>query len=150
MSKGLNDGTSSRGTGPLAGEPIGEPLARTLGEDLVVDPRRRVLAHVARFGGEHDRRLALARKQDVGVAMNDHETRQVRHRALEPGVLGPAHDDRVEVVRVHCAAHGSVATLDLRTAHHDCSKPLTSAQIARLCGVATPCSSPKRTIPPLR
>jgi len=33
---------------------------------------------------------------------------------------------------------------------HDCSTPFTSAQIAWFNGVGTPCSYPKRTIPPLR
>jgi hypothetical protein len=134
----------------LAAQPLGEPLARPLREDLVVDPRCPVLADVARLCREHDRGLPVPGQQHVGVAMDDPEARQVRHRALEPRVLGAAHDDGVEGVRVHRLADNGVATLDLRTAHHDRSNPLTSAQIARFCGVGTPCSSPNRTIPPFR
>ena len=136
--------------GALAGQPIAEPLAGTVREDLILDPRRPVLADVACFGRKDDRRIALARQQHVRVAVHDHETRQVCHRALEPRVLGPTDDDRVDVVQVHRLADGGVSALDLGRAHHDRSNPLTSAQIARLCGVGTPCSSPKRTIPPLR
>src|SRR3954449_7301448 len=137
-------------TDALAVEPVAEPLAWALGEDLILDPRSSVHADVARLCREDDRRLAVTRQHDIGVTVHDGEAREVRHCSFEAGVLGAAHDDRVETMRVHRFAHRRVTALDLARAHHDRSNPLTSAQIARFCGVGTPCSSPKRTIPPLR
>ena len=53
---------------------------------------------------------------------------------------------------VHRGPHIRVPALDLLTRHHadDASSPLTSAQIAAFSGVGTPCSRPKRTMPPFR
>src|SRR5262249_46943581 len=137
----------------LAGETIGEPLAGTVGEHLVLDPRGRVLADVPRLRWEDDRRLALAREQDVGVPMDDDESRQVRDGALEARVLGAGHDDVVDRVLVHGLSDEAVTPLDLGFASqgfHDSSSPRMSAQTALLSGVATPRQPPKRTMPPFR
>ena len=60
-----------------AAHAVGEPFAGPVDEHLLVDPRRAVLADVAGLAREDDRRLALERQQDVGVAMHDREARQV-------------------------------------------------------------------------
>ena len=75
-------------------------------EDLVLDPRRPVLADVAGLAREHDRRLALEREQDVRVAVDDHEAGHVRDGALEARVL-VARDGRLE--RVHALASRTIA-----------------------------------------
>src|SRR5580765_2714571 len=46
----------------LAPNLVGEPFARLVDEDLLVDPRRSVLPDVRRLTREDDRRLALARQ----------------------------------------------------------------------------------------
>ena len=134
----------------LCGQPVADVLAGALREDLVLDPRRSVLADVAGLCREDDRRVSFTRQDHVGVAMDDHEAGHVRDGALEPGVLGAADDDGVELLLGHRLADGAVASFDLGRAHHDCSKPFTSDQIARFNGVGIPCSSPNRTIPPFR
>ena len=82
--------------------------------------------------------------------MHDHEPGHVGDGALEAGVLAATNDHGVHVVHVHRFAYDAIAALDLRRTHHDCSNPFTSAQIARFSGVGTRCSSPNRTMPPLR
>jgi hypothetical protein len=134
----------------LSAQSPGKPVPGLLGEDLVIDPARPMLPDVTRFGREDDRRLSLAREQYVGVAVDDPEAGQIRDGAFEARVLGAADDQSVDAGRLHRAAHGAVAALDLLCAHHDRSNPFTSAQIARLSGVATSCCSPKRTMPPFR
>ena len=144
----------------LAAHLIGEPLAGAVDEHLLVDPRRAVLADVARLAREDDRRLAVDRQQHVGVAVHDHEAAEIRHRALEAGVLVAAHDHGVEAVarrrladRAGSGARSRPAADRCTSAHlccHDSSTPFTSAQIASFSGVGTPCSRPKRTIPPFR
>ena len=85
----------------LASHAVREPVAGLVDEHLVLDPRRAVLADVARLAREDDRRLALERQQHVGVAVHDHEARHVRDRALEAGVLVARDDHRVEAVARH-------------------------------------------------
>src|SRR5581483_8737649 len=130
-----------------APEPIREPFPRPVDELLVGDRRVAVLADVARLAREHDRRLALERDEDVRVAVDDGEAADVRDRSLEARVLGAADDGRVQPVARQCRPD-----VRMPPAHfvHDASTPFTSAQIAWLRGVGTPCSRPKRTIPPLR
>ena len=137
-----------------------EPLAGPVDELLLLDPGRGVLADVARLGREDDRRLAVDRQQDIGVAVHDHEAAEIRHGTLEAGVLVAAHDHGVEAVPRGGLADEPVPALDLvlretgvcRLVYccHDSSTPFTSAQIASFSGVGTPCSRPKRTIPPFR
>ncbi len=134
----------------LRGQAVADVFAGALGEDLILDPRRPVLPDVACLGREDDRRVTLARQQHVCVAVDDHKAGHVGHRTLEAGVLGAADDDGVQVLFRHRVADEPVAAVDLLTAHHDCSNPFTSDQIARLSGVGTPCSRPKPTMPPLR
>ena len=144
----------------LAAHPVGDPLAGPVDEHLLVDPRRPVLADIARLAREDDRRLGVDREQHVRVSMDDHETAQVRHRALEARVLVAAHEHGVEAVACGRLANEPIPALDLvlrkirirRFAYccHDCSTPFTSAQIVSFNGVGTPCSRPKRTIPPFR
>ena len=55
-----------------------------------------------------------------------------------------------ELVALERGTDVSVAPLDLARAHHDCSSPFTSASIASFSGVGTPCSRPKRAMPPFR
>ena len=143
-----------------AAHPLREPVAGTVDELLLVDPGRAVLADVARLAREDDRRLAVDRKEHVGVAVHDHEAAEVRDRAFEARVLVAADDHRVEPVTRRRLAHEPVTAFDLVLGQsgvrrflqccHDCSTPFTSAQIAWFSGVGTPCSRPKRTIPPLR
>jgi hypothetical protein len=92
--------------------------------------------------------------------VHDHEAAEVRDRALEPGVFVAADDHRIEAVARGRLADEPVAAVDLflRQAGvgqalyccHESSTPFTSAQIAWFSGVGTPCSRPKRTIPPFR
>ena len=133
---------------PLAPEPVREPLARPVGEDLLGDLGVAVLADVARLRGEDDRRISLERHEDVGVAVDDLEAGEVGDRALEAGVLGSADERGVETVPLERLAHTRVSCRQLCV--HEASTPFTSAWIAALSGVGTPCSSPKRTMPPLR
>ncbi len=119
-------------------------------EDLVLDPRGPVLPDVARLGGKDDRGVALPRQQNVGVTVHDHEARQVGDRALEAAVLGAAHEHRVQLLLCHRLPDEPVAAVDFLVTHHDCSNPFTSDQMARFNGVGTPCSSPKRTMPPFK
>src|SRR5262249_6068631 len=123
-------------------------VAGALDEDLLGDLRVAVLADVARLGREDDRRIALHRQNDVRVAMDDLEAGEVRDRALEAGVLRAADERGVEAVPLERGAHTRVprSYLCVQLA----SVPLMSAQIASLSGVGTPCSWPKRTMPPLR
>ena len=107
-----------------------------------------MLADVARLGREDDRRLALPRHEDVRVAMDDLEAREIGDGALEAGVLGAAHQRGVEPVALERLAHPRVAGAQLCV--HEASTPFTSAWIAALSGVGTPCSAPKRTMPPFR
>ena len=121
-----------------------EPLARTVDEDLVLDPGGLVLADVARLRREDDGRVALTREEHIGVAMDDDEAGHVGDRALEARGFRTADEHRVEVLLGHGLTDEPVAALDLLAAHHDRSKPFTSDQIARFSGVGTPRSSPKR------
>jgi len=109
-----------------------------------------VLPDVARLGGKDDRGVALSRQQDVGIAVHDHEARQVGDRALEAAVFGAAHEHRIQVLLRHRLPDELVAAVDFLVSHHDCSNPFTSDQIARFNGVGTPCSAPKRTMPPFK
>ena len=68
-----------------------------------------VLADVARLAREDDLRLAVRRQQDVGVAVDDLEAREVGDRALEAAVLAPGDDQRVELVLRHRRADVPVA-----------------------------------------
>jgi hypothetical protein len=131
--------------------PVPHPRARRLNEDLLLDPRRRVLAHVPCLAREDDRGLALERQDDVGVAVHDHEAGEVRHRPLEARVLAAGDDGGVEPVPLERLANVPVAALDVR-AHccHDASSPLISAVTPSFSGVGTPCSRPKRAMPPFR
>jgi hypothetical protein len=131
---------------------IRDPLARVLGEDLVVDPRLRVVADPARLFREDDGRLALGREDDVRVAVEDPEAGEVAHRALEARVLGAGDDHRVEPVARGRLAHVGVPALDLLLARHlqVSSNPWISCVSARLSGVSTPWRSPKATIAPFR
>src|SRR6266511_1112782 len=130
----------------LAAQAPGKPLARLVGEDLL-ERRLAVLANVARLGREDDRRLSLARQQDVRVAVHDREAAHVRHGPLEARVLGAADDDGVEAVARHRLPDVRMSPGQLV---HEASSPLTSAQTAWFAGVGTPWSPPKRTMPPLR
>ena len=119
-----------------------------VGEHLVLDPGRPVLADVARLGREDDRRLALEREQNVGVAVDDLEAGEVRDRALEAGVLAAGDEHGVEPVAPPAPrARGRTGG---RALAHDLSTPLISAATASFSGVGTPCSRPKRTMPPFR
>ena len=127
----------------LAANPVCEPVSGAIDEDLLVDPGRAVLADVAGLAREDDRRFALARQEHVGVAVDDHEAREVGDRALEAGVLGAGDDRGVEAVALERLADQVVAAVDLRPgegAHvfQDASTPLTSARIASCPGVGTP------------
>ena len=116
-------------------------------EDLVVDPRVAVLTDVAGLGGEDDRRVTFPRQQHVRVAVDDLESGQVADGALEAGVLAACDDERVQIVLRERVAHEAVAAVYLA---HEASSPWISDVIAALSGVGTPCSSPKRTMPPFR
>ncbi len=116
-------------------------------EDLL-ELRRPVLADVARLGGEDDLRLARGRDDDVGVAVHDLEAGEVRDGALEAAVLAPGDDQRVELMLGHGGPHVGVAARQLCI--HDASTPLIRATIASLSGVGTPCSRPKRAMPPFK
>ena len=116
--------------------------ARMLGEDLL-HPRLAVVADPARLAREDDRRVAVDRHDDVGVAVEDAEARQVADGALEARVLGAGDDDRVDAGRLRGLPNVGVALLDLglrRRAHslRLLSSPLTSAVSARLSGASTP------------
>ena len=65
---------------------FGDVRAGPVDEDLF-ELRRSVLADVARLAREDDQRVAVRGNHDVGVAMDDLEPREVRHRAFETGVL---------------------------------------------------------------
>src|SRR5262249_23505261 len=129
-------------------QPVGEPLPRPVGEDLVLDLRVSVLADVARLGREDDRRLSLPRHEDVGVAVDDLETGEIGDGAFEARVLRAADERRVEPVALERFPHPCVTGCQLCV--HEASTPLTRAWIAALSGVGTPPSRPKRTMPPLR
>ena len=79
--------------------------------------------------------------------MDDQEPGQVANGALEAGVLAAGDDERVQIVLRERVAHEAVAAVYLA---HEASRPWISAVIAALSGVGTPCSSPKRTMPPFR
>ena len=86
-----------------------------LGEDLLLDPRLAVVADPAGLLREDDRRVALDRHDDVGVAVQDPEAGEVANRALEARVLGAGDDDRVDVVRLRGLANRARSRrLDLR------------------------------------
>ena len=102
---------------PVA-DAVAEPLARPVDEDLLFDPGRAVLADIACLAGEDDRRLAVERQEDVGVAVDDHEAGQVRHGALEARVLVARHDRRVEPVAGERLPDPPVPPLDLRLIRH--------------------------------
>ena len=131
----------------LSAQPFGEPHARPVDELLLGDRGVAVLADVARLAREDDRRVAVDRDEDVGVAVHDRETAHVRHGTLEAGVLRAADERRVEPVALERRAD-----VRMPAPHfvHESSTPFTSAQIAWLSGVGTSCSRPTRTIPPLR
>src|SRR5581483_6398991 len=133
---------------PLAAEPVGEPLAGPVGEDLLLDPGVAMLPDVARLRREDDRRLAVHGKKHVRVAVDDLEAGEVRHRALETRVLGAADERSVEVVPLESLTHPQMPRGQIYV--HDASNPLMSAWIMAWRGVATPHSPPKRTMPPLR
>ena len=80
--------------------------------------------------------------------MDDLEAGEVRDGALEARVLGAADERRVEPVALERLAHARVPCGQLCV--HEASTPFTSAWMAALSGVGTPCSAPKRTMPPLR
>ena len=126
----------------LAAHRVREPLARPVDELLPLDPGRAVLADVTRLGREDDRRLTVDRQQHVRVPVHDHETAQIRDRALEARVLVAADDHRIESVSLRGFAHEPVPPFDLvlrqvrigRHSHccHESSTPFTSAQIASI------------------
>src|SRR5262249_23044407 len=84
----------------------------------------------------------------IRVAVDDLEAGEIRHRSLEARVLGAADERGVEAVPLERGAHPRVPGSQLCV--QLASVPLMSAQIASLSGVATPCSRPKRPMPPLR
>src|SRR5262249_37698019 len=132
-------------------EPVGEPVARPLGEDLVLDQGGAVLAYIAGFAREDDGGLALALQQDVRVAVDDQEPRQVRDRAFEPGVLAAADERGVAPVGSARPPHVRTPALPLSSRpFHDSSTPSTRASIAQFSGVPMPRCPPKRTIPPFK
>jgi hypothetical protein len=126
---------------------VGDQCSRPLVEELL-DPRGAVLADVARLAREGDERVAVRRHHDVGVAVHDLEPREVRDGALEPRVLAAGDDQRVELVLRHRAADVVVPVCQLCV--QLASTPLMSATMASLSGVGTPCSRPKRAMPPFR
>src|SRR5262249_12254475 len=97
---------------------VGDPLPWVLGEDLVLDPRLRVVADPARLLREYDGRLAFDRQNDVGVPVEYPEAGEVANRAFEPGVLGPGDDDGVQPVADRGLTHVGVPALDLLLARH--------------------------------
>ena len=110
-----------------------------------------VLADVARLRWEDDERLAVRGDDDVRVAVDDLEAREVGHGPFEARVLAPRHDERVEVVRRHGGANVVVPPPELGAQLcHEASNALTSWVMASLSGVGTPSSRPKRPMPPFR
>ncbi len=87
-------------------------LPRPVVEDLL-DPSRAVLAHVASLARKDDEGVAVRRHDHVGVAVDDLEPGEIRHRTLEAGVLAAGDDQRVQVVPGHRCAHVRVAALEL-------------------------------------
>ena len=80
--------------------------------------------------------------------MDDLEAGEIGDGALEARVLGAADERGVEPVPLERLAHPRVPGGQFCV--HEASTPFTSAWIAALSGVGTPCSAPKRTMPPLR
>ena len=121
-------------------------LARPIVEDLL-ELGGAVLADVARLAREDDLRLPSRRHDHIGVAVDDLEAGEVRDRPLEARVLAPGDDQRVEIVLRHRGADILVPASQFCV--HAASIPLMRATTASLSGVGTPCSRPKRTMPPL-
>ena len=99
---------------------LAQPLAWHFGPDVVADPGLGFVADPTRFGGKDDRQVALERQQDIGVAMDDQEAREVGDRALEARVLAAADERGVEAVALERRPDILVAPLDLALRHsHD-------------------------------
>jgi hypothetical protein len=127
----------------------GDVRSRPLVEGLL-EAGGAVLPDVAGLRREDDPRVAVDRDDDVRVPVHDLEPREVCHGTLEPGVLAPGDDERVQVVLRQRGADVRVAALELRVQVHEASSPLTRAVTASFSGVATPSSRPKRPMPPFR
>ena len=80
--------------------------------------------------------------------MDDLEAGEIGDGTLEARVLGAADERGVEAVPLKRVTHARMSSRQLCI--HEASTPFTSAWMAALSGVGTPCSSPKRTMPPLR
>jgi hypothetical protein len=106
---------------------VGDGAARVRVEALL-DLRHPVLADVARLGGEDDERVALRGHDDVGVAVDDLEPREVRDRSLEPRVLASRDDEAVERVLGHRGADVGEPPVELiGNGVGDGLKPVTDA-----------------------
>ena len=71
---------------------------------MILYPWLALIADPARFARKYQRRLALERKQNVHVAVNNLEPRHVKHCALEAGVLVAADQQRVQSGLLHVRA----------------------------------------------
>src|SRR5205807_7812685 len=92
---------------------VGDPPAGMLGEDLFAGPGLAVVSDPARLAREDDRRFAVDRQHDVGVAVQDAEPAQVADGSLEPRVLRARDDDRVDALGLCRLADGGVAPVDV-------------------------------------
>ena len=139
-------------------DPLPPGVARAGGDrpsgmrvEELLDRGRPVLADVPRLGGEDDERVAVRGQDDVGVAVDDLETGHVRDRSLEARVLAAGDDQGIELVLGHRGPDDCVPPGQLCWSWcHEASTPLIRVVMTSFRGVGTPCSRPKRAMPPFR
>ena len=71
-----------------------------------------VVADPTCLARKKERWLTGERQQDVNVAVNDFETRDVANRAFETRVLIAANNERIDVISRHSCADVGVAPVD--------------------------------------
>ena len=92
---------------------IAEPLARDLGPYVILYPGLRLVADPARFSRKNKCRFTLQWEEDIHIAVDDLKTGHIKDRALKPGVLVPAHQERIQFRLLHVGADILIAPFNL-------------------------------------
>src|SRR5208282_58967 len=91
---------------------VAQPLAGNVGPHLIRYPGLLLVADPASFARKDERRFVFEWEDDVNVTMNNLESRGVKDRALESGVLIAADDERIQTGGLHPRPNVFVTAID--------------------------------------